>query len=202
MNDSLNQNKIKSTRVPSLGLQAVHHSSASVSACLLEGDKMRKKNITIEDITPDIKSAVNAVLMARAMAETERMKMDKMMTEILSSAVYMTSKEYEPERKSERIVEAKITWLMSKEDFADFNAECQKRIREMGYKTKPGQCPALVAEDIQRTVEHVLIDCAEPVFGVDLDKLLCAGMDKYHKYIKLLCGLVVNLPGFKNSLTA
>ena len=109
--------------------------------------------VTAADVTPAIKSAVNAVLMARCIAEVEREKMDKMDEEILQ-AEYFISEHWEPEIPRHRITKPKEAYLMNDEDAKDYYAERQKRINAMGYKLPDGHCPALCAELVQSTAEH------------------------------------------------
>lgn len=54
-----------------------------------------------------------------------------------------------------------------------------------------GCCPALVAENLQRQCERNLIESAHEFFGVTLNNLICAGLDKYDKYIELLVGMTL-----------
>ena len=156
-----------------------------------------KRAVTQADISPAIKSAVNAVLMAHCVVEVEREKMDKIDREILQVA-YFTSEQWAPRMPRHRITEPKENYLMNDEDAKDYFAERQKRINAMGYKLPDGHCPALVAESVLSDARRILIEVSVPVWGINPHQLLCAGMDKYHKYIDLICGLVVNLPGFKS----
>jgi hypothetical protein len=166
----------------------------------------RMKTPTIDDITPDIKSGVNAVLMTTALARAERERIDAIERDILSGAVYMADPDLlhrHENPKEYRITEPKEVYLMKASDQKDYFEEWQVRIDKLGRKLPKGHCPALIAEDLQRKAEHVLIEAAEPVFGVTRDMLWCSanGLENHRKYIDMLCGMVVNLPDFKNPLT-
>lgn len=155
--------------------------------------------LKITDITPAIKHSVNTVLLAKAYAQTEREKMNAIDQSILMDAIYWSDPK-RTEGKKIRIIDPKDTWRLADEEAKDFFAERDIRILKAGYKLKPGYCPALIAENLLIKTEQLLVESAEPIFGVSLQQLLCAGMAKYHKYIDLLCSLVVKLPDFKNPL--
>jgi hypothetical protein len=162
------------------------------------------KKITPEDITPAIKSAVNAVLMAKAMALVQRERVDQIERRILAQATYRGMPEWiERGLCPARILDPKETYMIREEDQEDYRAEWQIAIDALGYKLPRDHCPALIAEDLQRQAEAVLIEAAEPVFGVTKDQLFqsAKGLENYRRYIDLLCGLVVKLPGYKNPLT-
>lgn len=63
-------------------------------------------------------------------------------------------------------------------------------------------CPALMAESVVTTTEHLIVECAAEMLKKDITihKLLCAGLDKYKRFIDLCVGAVVNLPDFRNPL--
>ena len=160
-------------------------------------DKVMKPKIT--DITPAIKSSVNAVLMAKAFAQIEREKIDAMDRDILLSDIYLSAPSPQNQEKA-RITKPQDSWLLCDADAKTYYAVRDFRIKQMGYDLKPGHCPALIAESVLSDARHLLVEVAKPVFGVDLHDLLRAGMDKYYQYIDLLCKLVVNAPDFENPL--
>jgi len=165
------------------------------------------KGLTIENAkaaSRELVSAVNAVLMAKAYALCERERMDKLDTELLQKfPIYSAGKHGRP---VERITNGKDMFLadLDSADVVFHYAERQHRINEMGYKLPDGHCPACVAEELQRAAERLLIDSAVEYFpDVTFDKIMQAPncIENLRKYIKLLCGLVVNAPGYKNPLT-
>jgi len=167
-----------------------------------------QRKLSAADITPAIKSAVNAVLMARVLATCEREKMDKLDREILAPCPSYTSDEKWNTGPHaipvHHITDPKELHLLKESDWEDYYAERQKRIDAMGYKLPRGHCPACVAETIQREAEHLLIECAEELCpGVTLDKILCAphGLERLKEYLDIWIKLVVNLPDYKNPLT-
>ena len=167
-----------------------------------------KTTLTVADVSDDVKSSVRAYLLARVFAETEREKIDAMQREILETATYETSPEWARRGMKdapERITDPKHAYLMTDVDFEDYYAECQHRIRKMGYKLPEGHCPALVAESLQVTTENLLIRAAAEMMGEYPEDfphgLLCLGLEKRQEFIDLVVGLVINLPDFRNPLT-
>lgn len=158
-----------------------------------------KKPALNEVVTPEVKSLVNAYLLQRALAETMREKVDAVYREILTEIpVYA-------EDRGDRVYTYQLLYLCSDDALCEkIYAEGNKRLRAL--KLKPddmpdGYCPALVAEDKQVKIETALIDAAGAKFGIDSDKLLCAGLKTRQEFIDLVVKLVVSLPGFKNPLT-
>lgn len=169
-----------------------------------------KEKLTMKDVTPGVKSAVGAYLMARAYAETMHNHVDKIQREILAESPLTNGHETKHGQPARLITDPKHAWLCDDDAAcADYYAECNRRERAAGLKPDDmpdSHCPALVAEDIQRTTERLIIDNAAVMLrfeggGKELHhRLLCAGLDKYHEFIDLMVKLVVNLPDFKNPL--
>lgn len=162
--------------------------------------------MTEKDVTPAVKSAVNAYLLSRAYAETMRVEVNNVYREILEECpLYadMTQSNQEPKQilNVDRLYLCtdELPWEAVKEVYEEGN----HRLRKLGLKPDdmPDEhCPALVAECLQRDTEHILIDAAAEMLGENGDlrhDLICAGMDKYHQFIDLVVGLVVNLSDFK-----
>ena len=169
---------------------------------------------TMPEVPQEMKSAVNAYMMARAYAETMRERVDVIQRRLLADTAYFADPEMaERRRVDERVTDPKLTFLMKDDEFHDYLIDLKAELKKDGLTVKeyPGDpeysygCPALIAEDLQMTTERLVIDTGAAFMGEDGGefhyKLLCAGMDKYHAFIDLVCKLVVNLPGFKNPLT-
>jgi len=68
----------------------------------------------------------------------------------------------------------------------------------MGYNLPKDHCPALTAESLQRDAEHLIVEVAADYFdGITVHKLICCGLEKYHKFIDLIVGMCVNHPDFE-----
>lgn len=163
-------------------------------------------------ITQAVKSSVNAYLLARAHAETHREKVDKIQRNLLNTLEYNVDPKWRKGHRDvgfDRITDPKDTYLMRDDQWADYYEELKHDLIKAGYNIQVRannsyNCPALVAEDLQRTTERLIIESAAEMLGEKNDlqhTLLCAGLDKYQQFIDLVCKLVVNMPGFKNPLT-
>jgi hypothetical protein len=157
----------------------------------------------IEDITPEIKSAVGTYLLAKAYAQTMREAVNLIHREILVECpIFADDTERRGNHKGKQILSSGQLYLCSNEALCDdFYAESNTRLRKVGLKPDAmpdDHCPALVAENLERLAAQSLIESAQVVFhGLTVQKLLCAGLDKYNQYIDLLCRLVVSMPDFK-----
>lgn len=166
-----------------------------------------KTKMTANDVTPAVISAVNAVLMARAYAETMREKIDKIQRAILEECPLKTARKWLDNKMTvpEYITDPKLTYLGEDSHCEDYFAECNKRERAAGLKPNDmpdTHCPALVADDIQRNAEYLLLECAGEMLEVpDFAELANRRLETRKQAIDLLCGLVVNMPGYKNPLT-
>jgi len=170
-----------------------------------------KTKLSQKDVTPALKSSVNAYLIARAFAETMREKVNEVYKESLS--IHPLFEDFMSERRNganKRILDVDKMYLSTdeatcKEVYADVNYV----LKEKGIKPDDmpdDHCPALVAEELQRKTEKLIIDSAGEMLGFDFDgkelshRLLCLGLEKYRQFIDLCVGLVVNLPDFKSPL--
>lgn len=164
---------------------------------------MSIETITPENITPDIKSAVRALLLAKTFAQVEREMIDAMQRDILMDGdrpLYRVIQKKQDQGRPEWITDPKYAYSMSKDDYLSYSAECDHRIKQMGYDVPEGYCPALIAESLQRKAEKILIDSAKGLIGFSFDDLIYTKPGIYDKYVNLLCSLVISLPDWKNPL--
>ncbi len=160
-----------------------------------------------------VRSAVNAYLMQRAYAETMRQAVDEVHLAILTQCpIYANRYRGDHSGTGELILKSGNLYLAAEEDEAEvqeFYSEANHRLRECGLKPKgmkDSHCPALVEEHNRIKTEWLLCECGAEMLGVDDPKnfhndLLCHGLAKVQEFIDLLCGLVVNEPGYKNPMT-
>jgi hypothetical protein len=150
------------------------------------------KNINQKALVRAITPLVPVLLAARATAEVERERADRIQRAILDSSVFMRDSRWgEPER----ITDPKRAYLMNDEDAARYFAALDVAYREAGYvDLEPGQCPALVAESARIKLENELLDAAEPSTGIAANRILCAGLEKRAEYLRLLIGLALKAP--------
>jgi len=162
-----------------------------------------KKNLTVKDITPAMKASVRAYLMSRVYAETMREAVDEIHHEILIECpIYGDKHTGRRGPGGEQILKSSDLYLCSDDDLCqEFYDEADYRLRKEGLKPSDmlkDHCPALVAEHLQMDAEHLVIESTAEMLGEEdfLPKVLCAGMDKYHKFIDLVTKMIVNMPGF------
>ena len=149
--------------------------------------------------TAETKSLVNSYLMARVYAEAMRERVDAIGREILKEMpLYADMAD-----GSARIVEPSQIFLCT-DDAATgaYFLEASKRERAAGIKptNMPDEyCPALVAESRLSKIENMLIDASGKALGVDSNS---PGMylERRKRYIDLVVGMIVNMPGFRNPL--
>jgi len=166
-------------------------------------------------ISPELRSAVRAHLMARAYAETMRERVNAIYLEILAEAPIYAER-HEGRRGSSLdgrpILDPQKLYLASEEDMPlveEAWAEADKRSRAAGIKPDDmphSHCPALVAEALQIKTEWLVIEAGARMMGMEdpeefNDRLLCLGLEKRKEFLDLLCGLIVNESGFCNPLT-
>lgn len=160
-------------------------------------------------LTPEVKSYVNAYLMARAYAETVRERINAIHLQILTECPIYSDR-YEGRgvvEEPRQILRSKDLYLCTNDALCkDFYAEANKRERECGLKPasiEDGYCPALVAERLQMQIEHKLVEASGRLFGVTVNSLLCAahGLERLAQWIDLVVQMVANSPDFKNPLT-
>ena len=165
------------------------------------------------EITNGVKSAVNAYLMARTLAECERERVDKIANEILNTAKYYADSKFITRgRTSGRITENKDAWMLREDEHRDFLIDLKTALIKAGYKIKSKlnepeysyNCPALSAEHLLTQTGWLVVDTTAEMIGESndfRDRLLCIGLKKYNEFIDLAVKMVVNTPGFKNPLT-
>lgn len=162
------------------------------------------------EISEGLKSAVNAYLMARTFAEVKREKVDGIVAEVLQDIPMYNDLGQElwdaPPRRLEKREEV---YLCTDEELLDKYYRIVDAVeRERGIKPDDMEfdhCPALVAEELQRTTERVMIECAVESFNLNVSKeailsYLCGSIERYEKFIDLCVRLVVNHPGFESPL--
>ena len=164
-----------------------------------------------KNLPQELKSAVDAYLMARALAECEREKVDAIQRRILETANYYTSATCRaPGEHPRPVKDPKESWLMDESEFHDYLSDLRMELQKAGYQIEQqGEhfwsyfCPALSAESIQRDAENLVIEACARMIGDKTpetmnNRLLChaPGLETRKKFLDLAVGLVVNFPGF------
>jgi hypothetical protein len=122
--------------------------------------------LTAKDVTPALKSSVNAYLVARAFAEVMRERVNVVYQEVLQIHPLYEDMETRRRGKGEpkRIFNPDRMYLSTDEETcSEVYAEVNLTLRERGIKqpeTPDDHCPALVAEHLQTKAEHLIIESA------------------------------------------
>lgn len=171
----------------------------------LENIRYKMKDLT-DTQKNSLQSGVSAVLLARTHAEVKREQVDEVYRDILNTFEIYTNPKEGKHRNAypvERITENKDLWKANDVDYRDITDQADFELREKGIKPVEMEreyCPALVAEHIERKAVWVLFDIAEEFTGMSCEQATNS-LERHKKYLDLLIGLGVNLPGFKNPLT-
>jgi hypothetical protein len=143
---------------------------------------------------------VNAVLIATAIAETEREACDKIHRRLLAESEYNGTRSSRaiPGGAPFRVTEPKDDWLMDEESSARYYAALDAAYAAAGYELEPGYCPALIAGHALIKAENAMIVAAGKWFPAFVDEG-CPRVwgENRDNLVKLLIGLVVNFPGYK-----
>jgi len=155
-------------------------------------------------IIETVKPYVETLLLAKAAAELERERVDKIQRAELASQNYYGRLH---DGRQIRITDPRQSYLMDDASAATYFAKLNAIHLANGFEgAKEDKCPALCAEHLQTQAEWALIAAAEQFFpGTTNDRLLCGtekldGLKTRQKYIDLLIGLVISAQkklGFK-----
>lgn len=164
--------------------------------------KITSANLRAHFMSDEVRSCVNAYLIARAHAETMRKAVDEIEHQILEELpIYDTKRP-----GGRRLYRGDDLYLTDDaEACAGFYAEANRR--ERASKLKPANmgdeyCPALVAENLQRDAERLLIDTTGEPFGVTHEKVWCAAdaAQNSKAWIDSVVGFIVRQPGYISPL--
>ena len=159
-----------------------------------------------KNVAQKMRPYVDEYLLARCAAELERERVDKIQRRVLSEGQYTGRRPVSRgkdgiEYEQYRVTEPRDAYHMDDQSAEQYYARLNAiHVAEGFERAKDGYCPALVLEHEQSQAEKRLADAAAPMFGIDSDRLLCAGLEKYHEFTDLIVGLVVNSPGYTSPL--
>lgn len=136
----------------------------------------------------DLIARAETLFVAMAFEACVREVVEPYQLKILEEEKYSYSEQWPRDNDwDDYVKELDHTWLMDDDDLKHYLKRCNEEQEKVGLKTEtPEQCPLLVAEDLTRIAKQSLIEGLQPVTGVSLHKLLCAGLDAYDKYIELV----------------
>lgn len=148
----------------------------------------------IREVTP----AVNAYLLAKCHAEiTAEQVHEKIDRPLLDLYCFRN------ERTGAEITKVSHLYLAGDVDLSAFWAERDAEIAKQYPGITPGHCPALIAEGLERDARRLVVEiaCQHIGLGLDADKVICAGLEKYQKLTDLVVSFVVSQRDYKNPLT-
>ena len=145
---------------------------------------------------PEIVKAAYAVVAHRAIAAIERRAVNEIYEKLLQGIELYTSVRWEPEQPRERITSHENLFLADAQDLEPYWVARRAAIAEAGYVVEGDQCPALLAELKATEAQWALIDAVringgDQFAGITVDRLLCAGLDKYKAFIELVLKLAI-----------
>jgi hypothetical protein len=117
-------------------------------------------------IAAALSEPVDAYLKARAFAEVEKERVEKIQKQVLAEGTfYGHHKKRSGEGEHFRVTDPKDSWLMDDADAARYFEILNQIHLAAGFeKAKDGYCPALVAEHEQTKAERALIDASSQFF--------------------------------------
>lgn len=164
-----------------------------------------KENLTIKDVTPDVKYAVRGFLTARHKAVAMRAKVDMHARDLMREEAFYNDLEVEHGMERQRIFDPARIYLYQDEALMQrYYAGLDARLRCNGLKPDDmdfDHCPALVLEHEQLKAEWALLSAAAEMLGLEMDgrefnnALLCQrdGLEKRREFIELTVKMVVGL---------
>ncbi len=151
-----------------------------------------------------MKSAAQAVFMAMAAVATIKPVVVGYQKKILAAHQFTNEHEramYEKhghEFTPRVLLDPKEAYHMNDADFAIYLAECDAEMAKAGLKVeRPGECPLLVLESLERKAKHHLIESLQPITNITLDQAT-NNMEAYDKMVELALKLMA--PFVKNEM--
>lgn len=129
---------------------------------------MHTAKLTVDDLkkwAKKNKPIAEAVLVAKAFADVERERVDAYIRPVFERYDFRYDMTGQPER---RIENPKCIYLSEDDKLVEkYFAECDRVHRENGFDGPEGHCPALIAEDLLRKAENILLDELAKLMDVD-----------------------------------
>lgn len=143
--------------------------------------------------TDEMVAAAQAVFLAMTLEQTVTPVVLKYQRQLLAEGQWRVRPEYAARLGDEVITEPHRAYLMSEADFALYDAKCKQARDAAGLSVDhPDQCPSLVAQDLQRQAERVLVDVMVSVTKITHEQLLSShrGLVNLRQYIELTLRLL------------
>ena len=143
-------------------------------------------------ITPALRDAVQAYLLARAYTQTIRPTVEayKRATLIASNVRYDTR--YEERRGREFITELADAWMGRDEDTDRYFRALDDAHAAHGFDVPAGYCPLLIAEYDEIKARWAICEESEYISGLKRADITI-NLDRFREYTELMVGLVLTL---------
>ena len=151
----------------------------------------------------DLFSLANSWLNLKAYAEITREEIDKIYNGVLAEFPMYATNGGRLHGDGSRITNHNHTYLCEDENILDeYYSLCDAAARAAGIKPADmdrDHCPALVAEDDLRKIEHAIWDITLPILGINREKLFHYkdGKFAYEEFNRLTLGAIISHPNFK-----
>jgi len=146
--------------------------------------------------TPAMISIAETLFAAMAMVELIRPVVTGYQTDILKRGQWPVRPEYADRLGAEVIVDPKLAYLMSEDDFAMYDTQCKAARKAADLHVNDDRnCPLLVAEHLVIEAEAALIDAMAPLTNLTAEKLNTASLDKRKKAVDLTLKLMAPFVG-------
>lgn len=125
-----------------------------------------------------IVSLADSLFVALAMHQLKAEQVNAYSTEVLASMQARVARNWDEQGLEDKLIlDPKESFLLSEEDAARFFSLCEeKRIEQKLAVNKPGNCPALEAENLVRAARDAFIDALTPYTCITLDEALSGGL--------------------------
>lgn len=143
-------------------------------------------------------SAARAVFMVHALEQTVRPIVEAYENDILARHRFPIDPKWKEIGviTDEVILDRKNSILLKDEDAKVFYKECLEARDKHGLKvSRPDNCPLLEVLNMKCEAERVLMDCMQPVTGMNADHIITFAFDKMDEYINLCLKLLAPFVG-------
>lgn len=140
--------------------------------------------------------AVEAVFNAMALESIMRDIVVPIQVAALAKFQFKIADKWE-EQEPQIILDPKLSYLLSDEDFEVFHAEIKNGYKLAGIAPKKeDNCPLLECEGVARNAKKLMVDAMEQYSGISYDNLMLK-FECYNDYIELLLKLFASTKGLK-----
>ncbi len=143
-------------------------------------------------------AAARAMFMVQALEQSVRPVVEAYETEILARHQFPIDPKWQELGVNDRevILNRKDVFLLKEEDFKTFLQESQvERDKHKLKVARPDNCPLLEVVNLKCEAQRVLMDCMEPITGMNADNVITFAFDKMDEYVGLCLSLLAPYVG-------